>query len=72
MRTKAGLTRREVEVLQAIADHPNLHQRDVARLLYIEFQTVKFHLMNVRQRLGCQTTLGCVLKGIKEGIIELR
>jgi DNA-binding NarL/FixJ family response regulator len=45
-----GLTRREREILQLVAEgHSNAH---VARMLWVTEQTVKFHLSNVYRKLN--------------------
>ncbi len=44
------LTRRELEILRLVAEGRS--NRDVARLLWVTDQTVKFHLANVYRKLG--------------------
>ena len=45
-----GLTRREIEILQLVAEgHSN---GGVAKLLWVTEQTVKFHLTNIYRKLG--------------------
>ena len=45
-----GLTRREIEILQLVAEgHSNA---GVAKLLWVTEQTVKFHLSNIYRKLG--------------------
>jgi DNA-binding NarL/FixJ family response regulator len=47
---KHGLTRREFEILQLVAEgHSN---SEVAKMLWVTEQTVKFHLSNVYRKLG--------------------
>jgi DNA-binding NarL/FixJ family response regulator len=45
----AGLTAREVEIIQAVAE--GLSNREIARSLHITEPTVKFHLSNIYRRL---------------------
>jgi len=46
----SGLTRREVEILRLVADgHSNAQ---LARMLWVTEQTVKFHLSNIYRKLG--------------------
>ncbi|HET8651920.1 MAG TPA: response regulator transcription factor [Gaiellaceae bacterium] len=46
----AGLTRRELEILRLVADgHTN---SQLARMLWVTEQTVKFHLSNIYRKLG--------------------
>jgi DNA-binding NarL/FixJ family response regulator len=47
------LTRRELEILRLVADGRT--NRDVAELLWVSDQTVKFHLANVYRKLGVNT-----------------
>ena len=45
-----GLTRRELEILQLVAEgHSNA---ELARMLWVTEQTVKFHLSNIYRKLG--------------------
>ena len=47
------LTRRELEILRLVAEGRT--NRDVAELLWVSDQTVKFHLANVYRKLGVNT-----------------
>jgi DNA-binding NarL/FixJ family response regulator len=47
------LTRRELEILRLVAEGRT--NRDVAELLWVSDQTVKFHLANVYRKLGVST-----------------
>jgi|tagenome__1003787_1003787.scaffolds.fasta_scaffold20971045_2 DNA-binding NarL/FixJ family response regulator len=47
------LTRRELEILRLVAEGRT--NRDVAELLWVSDQTVKFHLANVYRKLGVKT-----------------
>jgi DNA-binding NarL/FixJ family response regulator len=47
------LTRRELEILRLVAEGRT--NRDVAQLLWVSDQTVKFHLANVYRKLGVGT-----------------
>ena len=50
MADSPGLTRRELEILQLVAEgHSNA---EVARMLWVTEQTVKFHLSNIYRKLG--------------------
>ena len=46
----ADLTRRELEILASVADGRT--NREVAKLLWVTEQTVKFHLANIFRKLG--------------------
>jgi DNA-binding NarL/FixJ family response regulator len=46
----SGLTRREIEILRLVADgHSNMQ---LAQMLWVTEQTVKFHLSNIYRKLG--------------------
>ena len=45
-----GLTRRELEILQLVAEGDSNAQ--LAKMLWITEQTVKFHLSNIYRKLG--------------------
>jgi DNA-binding NarL/FixJ family response regulator len=47
---RARLTRREIEILRLVAEGRS--NREVARLLWVTDQTVKFHLANTYRKLG--------------------
>ena len=46
----AGLTRREIEILQLVAE--GYSNAQLARMLWVTEQTVKFHLSNIYRKLG--------------------
>ena len=68
-RNSFELTRRELECLKELAKGGE--QRDVAARLFVEVETVKFHLHNVRRKLGVHTSLEAVIEANKRGIIDL-
>lgn len=47
------LTRRELEILRLVAE--GMTNRDVAELLWVSDQTVKYHLANIYRKLGVNT-----------------
>ena len=49
-RGRFGLTRRELEILQLVAEGDSNAQ--LAKMLWITEQTVKFHLSNIYRKLG--------------------
>ncbi len=51
-----GLTRRELEILQLVAE--GLSNAELARLLWVTEQTVKFHLSNIYRKLGVPNRTG--------------
>jgi DNA-binding CsgD family transcriptional regulator len=46
----AGLTRRELEILKLVAEGDSNAQ--LAKMLWVTEQTVKFHLSNIYRKLG--------------------
>jgi len=63
------LTKREVEILQSIADGRSTN--DVAEELFISVKTVKNHLASIYEKLDARDRTQAVLTGIKTGIISI-
>lgn len=63
------LTRREIEVLQLLAEGRDPQQ--IARALGVSTHTVRDHIRSVRQKLGVQTVLAAVVAATRIGAIEL-
>ena len=55
----AVLTPREREVIEAVIAHDS--QKTAAAALGLTLQTVKNYLRQIRQKLGCETTLQAAL-----------
>jgi|SRR5579884_33277 len=66
---ESQLTERELEVLALVAEGRT--NREVARLLWLSDQTVKFHLANVYRKLGVSSRGEAVLRARAEGILHL-
>jgi DNA-binding NarL/FixJ family response regulator len=64
-----GLTNREVQVLQHVAD--GLSNKETAVALAIGEDTVKGHLRNIMDKLGAHNRTHAVTIGIQRGIIDL-
>lgn len=64
------LTKREVEILQLIAD--GRATNEIAEDLFISVKTVKNHLASIYDKLEARDRTQAVLTGIKSGIIEIR
>ncbi|MER3453312.1 MAG: DNA-binding response regulator, partial [Acidimicrobiia bacterium] len=64
------ITKREVEVLQLIAD--GLSTTEVAGRLYISVKTVKNHLASIYQKLDSRDRTQAVVRAVRLGIIHLR
>ncbi len=65
-----GLTRREMQVLELVAD--GLPNREVANQLHISENTVKNHMRSVHEKLGVKTRTEAVVKAAREGLLGLR
>lgn len=63
------LSKREVEILQSLADGQN--SREIAKKLWISEATVKSHLNRIYQKLGVADRMGAVITALKRGIIRL-
>jgi two-component system response regulator DegU len=65
----AGVSAREVEVLQLIAE--GAAPPEVAERLFISVKTVKNHLSSIYEKLDARDRTQAVLKGLRMGIIRL-
>jgi two-component system, NarL family, response regulator DegU len=63
------LTRREVEVLQMLANGAS--SNDVARKLFISGKTVKNHLAHIYSKLGATSRTQAVAKAVRLGIVRI-
>jgi len=63
------LTRRETDVLAAIAD--GLSNKAAARRLGISQHTVKFHVASIMGKLNASSRTEAVTSGIRHGLIML-
>jgi DNA-binding NarL/FixJ family response regulator len=61
------ITRREIEVLQLIAQE--LTTAQIAEKLFISFATVENHRNRMLQKLGVKNTAGLIRKGMEQGLI---
>ena len=64
-----GLTPREIEVLELVAE--GLSNKAVAVRLGISDQTVKFHLTSISGKLGAANRTDAVRRGVRRGLITL-
>jgi two-component system nitrate/nitrite response regulator NarL len=64
----AGLSGREVEILQGVAR--GLSNRAIARELWLSDQTVKFHLHNVYRKLGVSNRTEAARYAFEHGLAE--
>jgi DNA-binding NarL/FixJ family response regulator len=63
------LTEREVEVLQLLAQ--GLANKQIAQLLNISANTVKFHVSSIYTKLGATNRTEAVRLGLQSGLILL-
>ena len=63
----AVITRREVEILQLIADE--LTNPEIAEKLCISLHTVENHRNRILQKLGVRNTAGLIKRAIEQGLI---
>jgi DNA-binding NarL/FixJ family response regulator len=63
------LTKREIDVLQKIAD--GRRNREIAELLFISEETVKGHVKHIIEKLGANDRTDAVSIAIRRGIIQL-
>jgi DNA-binding NarL/FixJ family response regulator len=62
------LTRRELEILRLVAEGRS--NRDVAKLLWVTDQTVKFHLANTYRKLGVRNRFDASLWAVANGVVR--
>ena len=63
------LTRRELEILQLVAEGRS--NRQVAQLLWVTDQTVKFHLANVYRKLGVRSRFDAARWAEENGVLQV-
>jgi two-component system, NarL family, response regulator DesR len=63
------LTKKQKEVILAIARNPNANYADIAAELYITTRTVKGHLTNIYQALDVNNVTACIIRCMQYGII---
>ena len=68
--TNGPLTRRENEVLQAVADGRST--TEIGRELFISVKTVKNHLASIYAKLDARDRTQAVISGMRMGIVSLR
>lgn len=66
--TRPRLTRRELEILRLVADGRS--NREVAKLLWVTDQTVKFHLANTYRKLGVRNRIEAGLWAAEHGLVH--
>jgi DNA-binding NarL/FixJ family response regulator len=64
-----GLSEREAEVLQALAD--GLSNREIGRRLHLTEATIKFHVGNIYRALGAPNRTAAVRAAYRHGLVTL-
>ena len=64
------LTRREREVLQALAE--GLDSKDIAEKLHITVETERTHMVNILNKLGVHSRLQALVFAARNGLVEVR
>lgn len=63
------LTMRENEILRLAAS--GMSNKDIADKLFLSLRTVKAHLTNIFNKMGCGSRTDAIIKGLKQGYITL-
>jgi NarL family two-component system response regulator LiaR len=63
------LSQREIEILRLAAR--GMSNKDIANALFLSVRTVKAHLTNIFNKLGCGCRTDAIIKGLKGGYITL-
>lgn len=63
------LTRREREVLQALAE--GLDSKEIAEKLYITIETERTHMVNILNKLGVHSRLQALVFAARHGLVEI-
>jgi DNA-binding NarL/FixJ family response regulator len=63
------LTPRETEILRLAAK--GMSNKDIADTLFLSLRTVKAHLTNIFNKMGCGSRTDAIIKGLKQGYITI-
>jgi NarL family two-component system response regulator LiaR len=63
------LTTREMEILKWASR--GLSNKEMSEKLFISLRTVKAHMTNIFNKLGCSSRTDAIIKGLKQGYINL-
>ena len=63
------LTTREMEILNWASQ--GLSNKEMSEKLFISLRTVKAHMTNIFNKLGCSSRTDAIIKGLKQGYIDL-
>ena len=67
--TSGQLTPRETEILRLAAR--GMSNKDIANVLFLSLRTVKAHLTNIFNKMGCGCRTDAIIKGLRDGCITL-
>ncbi len=67
--TGGQLTTREMEILNWASR--GLSNKEMSEKLFISLRTVKAHMTNIFNKLGCSSRTDAIIKGLKQGYIDL-
>ena len=67
--TTGHLTKRQIDILRLAAK--GMRNQDIANVLFLNLRTVKAHLTNIFNKLGCGSRTDAIIKGLREGYITL-
>ena len=67
--TSGLLTLREMDILKWASR--GMSNKDISEKLYISLRTVKAHMTNIFNKLGCSNRTDAIIKGLKQGYIAL-
>jgi len=67
--TGGQLTSREIEILRLAAR--GMSNKDIATELFLSLRTVKAHLTNIFNKMGCGCRTDAIIKALTEGYISL-
>ena len=67
--TSGQLTPREIEILRLAAK--GMSNKDIADTLFLSLRTVKAHLTNIFNKMGCGSRTDAIIKGLREGYITI-
>ena len=66
---RCRLTRREIGILRLVAEGRS--NREVAKLLWVSDQTVKFHLANIYKKLGVRNRVEASAWAVSRGLVQI-
>jgi len=67
--TSGLLTVREMEILKLASR--GMSNKELSEKLFISLRTVKAHMTNIFNKLGCSNRTDAIIKGLKQGYIDL-